>query len=503
MGRGQKSKEALSSAARVELIETFIPQKVGYDSLDQKSPTATFKRYRYSDYDGSLIETEDGFIKKFPMILGDNGEPWDLGNLYLHWKLADLALSDPPNIATLRNIAANLCMFLRWIENEQKAGKSIHELYFPEIAAERVTYRYRRYLTKAIRLQTISPGVAKARMSIVVGFYKGLIKGGLVEDAAIQNKPYESKIMGIPVVSSSGLERIKFVETTDLSIIAPRNLHDPDLIAEEGGKLRPLGDDEQEVIIKALRTNKNRELELMIFTSLFTGARIQTVCTLRIKHIHDLLKTNEKAIKCNSNTELKLKVGVGTSIDVKGQSRYGKAYRLFMPAKLAQMLLDYASSERARSRRKKSFYGDTEENYLFLSRNGTPFYTSRKELIDRQNKDTSKRVSYKNRVDFPVSEGQSVREMLKRLHKHILREHDPTFKQFRFHDLRATYGLNYVKDMLDAGVKPSQILQDLMTRMGHANIQTTMGYLKYAERNDEIKTVTTAHYKRLTRYSSQ
>jgi len=482
MSKGNKSKEPLNSSAHLSTIKTFVPQRVTYDEPNK----ATFAPYRFTDYKIQTSDIEDGIIRDFPVLFMGNGEPWDLGNLYLMWKMSEMALYDPPNVKTLHTYANHLLLYRRWIEHNQSEGGVVHDLHFPEDARERVTYRYRRYLLRQIRKTPppISIGVAKARMSTVVAFYRGLISGGLVEESRIQNPAYESKIAGIPVVTSLGLKRIIEVETTDLSIRKPSRESDPGFLSD-GGKLRPLSLSEQKIISTALSEYGNRVFELIMLTALTTGARKQTTCTLRVKHIRELLEKNK------SKNELLLKVGAGTSVDVKTKGN-NKFYRLHVPRQLAEMLINYADSADAAVRRKKSFYGNVDDNYLFLTEEGSPYYTSNAEIRDRQNPSYSTRISMKDRVNFSIKTGKAVNNLLGRLIKSIKLKH-AGFSKFQFHDTRATYGMNFVRYYISKGYSPDAIVEQLRIRMGHNNIQTTYGYLSYDKENELISALDDAY----------
>lgn len=386
-------------------------------------------------------------------------------------------------------------MYLRYIEHCQKKASPIHELYFPENAYERVTYRYHRYLKQLLRKnpQPISLGVAKARMGAVINFYKGLTKWNLIAESNLDNSPYENRVVGIPYSDHLGITHIKEIETTDISFRSPRKNVDNGFI-NDGGKLRPLTEEEQQIVFKALKENGNRTLQLIFWVAIFTGARKQTICTLRIKDLKNLMGK-----RLNEQNEVLIKVGEGTDIDVKLQNKYGKNYRLHMPHELAQILIEYTNSPQAIERRKKSFYGDNDDNYLFLNKNGSPYYTSTKEQIDRLYSKNEIRISLKNMGDFPIVNGQAITNFVNRLNQVILSQH-PNFIAFRFHDLRATYGMNYVRDSLNAGVKPSLVLNMLKARMGHSNINTTMIYLNFDDFSAQIDTLSLAHFNRLSSY---
>lgn len=165
-----------------------------------------------------------------------------------------------------------------------------------------------------------------------------------------------------------------------------------------------------------------------------------------------------------------------------------------MPIQLRDMLRDYMESEEHQERRSLSFYGDSRDNYLFLARNGSPFYTSLKEQSDRQDSKYSQRITAKDRVTFTVQEGNAVRNYLGRLIRDIRRDH-PDFNAFRFHDFRATYGMNFVRDADTAGVK--DVRHELKARMGHSNFETTQAYLKFDEENESVKEAIAYHHDRI------
>ncbi|MBU0562435.1 MAG: site-specific integrase [Gammaproteobacteria bacterium] len=486
MGFHQRSKQELNSSAHLSHIDVFYPSQCALTEHNAKT-TARFTPFRYTDTALQLSLVEDGVIRQFPIIIRGDGTFWDLGNLYLMHRFTELAKIEPPSIETIQGIAKHLMMYLRWIEHVRAQDAVIHELYFPDREELRVTYSYHRYLRRLLREnpQPISLGVAKARMQAVIGFYRGILHGGLVRESAISNAPYEAKAIGIPVVNSVGLQYIKQIETSNLTIKAPRRETVLGTI-KDGGNLRPLTEEEQNIVHAELDRYGNRAFQLMCFVALFTGARIQTVCTLRIKHLKDILKS--KPI----GGEFLLKVGPGTDIDTKNNVNY----RLHFPLKVASIVYEYIASEEHAQRRAKSFYGGSDENYVFLSRSGSPYFTSKREIKDRQEGSFSQRISPKDRVTFTIQKGYAVRNYIQRLTRDI-RCKNPDFNHFRFHDLRATFGMNFVRDADKAGNR--DVREYLRSRMGHKNFQTTQLYLNYDETNEAVQSVTVYHHDRLNR----
>ncbi len=484
MRSDKRSKEALNSSAHLSYIDVFVPSEVSLESEGSKQ-VGHFSPFRYHDLSIQLSPIEDGVVRKFPIILRGDREPWDLGNLYLIRKFTEMAKVEPPSVSTIQSIAKHLTMYLRWIEHQQSEGRAMHELFLPKEAEQRCTWSYYRYLRKLLRMGQDSPisvGVAKARMQAVVGFYRGLSLYELVAETALENPPYEGKLVGIPVVNSSGVQFMKAVETTNFAFRVSRR--DQIGTLKDGGNLRPLSEEDQTLILEYLAKSDNRVFQLMCLVALYTGARIQTVCTLRMRDIDSLMEQRSR------NGEVLLNIGEGTGVDTKNQ----KKYRLHVPIQLRDMLRDYMESEEHQERRSLSFYGDSRDNYLFLARNGSPFYTSLKEQSDRQDSKYSQRITAKDRVTFTVQEGNAVRNYLGRLIRDIRRDH-PDFNAFRFHDFRATYGMNFVRDADTADVK--DVRHELKARMGHSNFETTQAYLKFDEENESVKEAIAYHHDRI------
>ena len=90
----------------------------------------------------------------------------------------------------------------------------------------------------------------------------------------------------------------------------------------------------------------------------------------------------------------------------------------------------------------------------------------------------------------------AVRNYLSRLIRDI-RQKDPDFNAFRFHDLRATYGMNFVRDADASGAK--DIRDELKHRMGHSSFNTTQNYLNYDESNEMVRKATAYHHERIYR----
>jgi len=283
----------------------------------------------------------------------------------------------------------------------------------------------------------------------------------------------------ISYLKQSGGVGHKLVQSHDARIkVHPKSeLPSQNLILDDG-RLRPLPPDEQEMLFSVLGNHKNTEMVLIFIFALTTGARIQSVLTLRHKHFR---------IDTNPDSSVPLAIGRGTSVD----SKYSKKQVLIIPSFIQKRLATYSYSERSRNRFEKycesrNIQASDEamgECYLFLSNRGHPFYDSKSDLFKREQ--SQERTNLRT--------GDSVRKFIKH---HIFPIMEKAFGEqyhFEFHDLRATFGMNLVdacKILVDKSeMKASEVVPFVQSRMNHSNSKTTENYIHYRERNKQAEEV--------------
>ena len=180
----------------------------------------------------------------------------------------------------------------------------------------------------------------------------------------------------------------------------------------------------------------------------------------------------------DSNGFIRLPIGAGTGIDTKFQ----KPMTLLVPNWLVQDIKIYINSEQARQRRLKSNYGDSDKNYVFLTKFGTPFYTSKAEQQELTEKIKASELFTEK---LKLYEGEAVRSYLKIVLLPAIRLSDTQFQSFKFHDLRASFGMNLLESQLQhlpEGHSALTAVEYVQARMGHSNINTTLQYLDYKSR---------------------
>lgn len=327
MGNKLKSGQArYRSVARIVKLATFRLHKV--------------KANTHNDF-CIEFEPEDDIYFNFPVLIQSNGIPWEIGNLYL---LLRVKLEINHNEQTFYSIANQLLDYLRFLEDY-----NFDYLSFSKNKRLSVIARYHRLLVEQIEEGKISRNTASRRINTIINFYRLLIEEKVISEQHIKSAPFTDVYKYIMVDNDFGVKRQLKIRSHEYAIKIPKKAVNSEFI-QDGGELRPLTVSEQEQLLLALKESA-REYQLIFYFALFTGARLQTVCTLRIKHID-----NEP----DSMGFVKIFVGAGTGIDTK----YRKNMTLLVPEWLIHDILIYTNSDRAKARREKSFYGDTEENYI-------------------------------------------------------------------------------------------------------------------------------------------
>lgn len=437
-------------------IKRAIKQSIGREALSY--------HYRF------VIEEKSGTgfnYNRFPIVLDRAGAPWQLGTLFI---LSKLEGTSQPNMSTFQSLADDLGAFKEWLDQHDRPDELLYN--FPQLKLRRTTYRYRGFVKQQIDAQELSASTAKRRMSTVIAFYEWLVGNGYFTP---EHPLWEEKQYQLFFTNSKGFSISKPIRTTDISIRTAK-AEDPWAgTIQDGGKLRPLSEKEQQWVLEAADAKGNTEAYLLQLFMLATGARLQTACTLRVRHFTQERPAFSKAFGGGGEV-FKLKAGPGTGIDTKND----KQGVLHIPRALYEALHTYALSERARRRRERTPGGDNPEQYLFLTQQGSPYYQSK---ADRLRFDPDLSIRHQKT-------GQPLRQFLKEQAIPYIRErHAPAF-HYRIHDLRASFGMNMVETqtaLVQKGVvtlhKARMNVKDLMW---HESLTTTDLYLNYRSQMDAM-----------------
>ena len=392
----------------------------------------------------------DNFLH-YPLLVNSDGSLWKHGNLYL---LSKLKAYSKPSPKTLDSIAIDLKNFKEWCDTED-----VNYLKTPRKVL-RPTYMYRGYLQELLRDGKISANTVKRRISAVIGFYKYLID---VENIKFKFPLWEAGITSITYQDRQGFTQSKQVNTTDVGKVVSTS--NPDLFddaIEDGGRLHPLPQEKQKILFQTLKEIGNTEMTLGFLIALTTGARMQTVYTLRRKHF---VRVPDK-----EENEIKIRVGYGTHCDTKFQ----KQHTLLMPKWVYDKVKVYLNSPRASNRLEKSkhIFDSNELQYAFLNRSGVPYYSSADDLYRKLYRD--------------APNGNAVRQFIHTTIKKELAKKGEKL-DFSFHDLRASFGMNLFDKLMpmvkNKEIELTKLLIEIKERMGHSSLTTTEKYLNFRDRH--------------------
>ncbi|MDP6000436.1 site-specific integrase [Acinetobacter bereziniae] len=395
------------------------------------------------------------YCPRFPSLIKSDNTVWHLASAYFNHLLIDQRKST----ALLESVASDLIDFLRFLENTE-----LDILYLPPKPEKRVTYQFHTSLLQRIRLGLISPSTARQRMNRILRFYDFLISENVFTSEELKNRPYEKIRTYVSCISATGDVYKKQVDTSNLKIRhSPRPSYGDEII--DGGRLHPLSMIEQQIFLKYLEQYGSRDFQLICYMALYTGARLQSICTLRAFHIKELLT---KQMPNSVDDTYSIRIGGKSIIDTKG----GYEHNLKVPAWLIQDIDQYLSSESWKQRASQSLYKVEDENYVFLTKHGNPYYTSIKEIEDRNLQLFSKKIK------FSIHRGNAARQALTKL-INLMHKNKEDIKTFTLHDLRATFGVNLLLSASKHVNDIDKILPYIQSRMGHRNIMSTIHYVRY------------------------
>ena len=401
-------------------------------------------------------------FRKFPIVLNADGSPWEPAVLWLK----DKALSNPTKSSSLLPIAQGLRDYKLFLDDfglEWNDFSSVEKLLRP-------TYLYLTHLSGLIASGEIKPSTANRRMSTVIGLYRFAQHDHRLKFKP-SNEPWAEKTIGLRYRDSKGFNRIKEVVTTDLRIRVPSGEDALSDTIEDSGKLRPLTVEEQQALVGALRKLGNTEFSLMHYLGLLTGAREMSIMTLRLKDF-------QLAPSAISSWPYKVRCGPGTGVDTKFDKT---GVYLNIPKALYRMLHVYGLSERAKKRRAKSRLADSPLNYLFVTRQGNPYYEA------KDDRNAVSETTTPLRRTSP--QGQGLRGFITKQVIPEVRKALPKF-HYKFHDTRATFGMNWVDHVMgteNAGKENYHwAIDQLRKLMWHKRTATTEKYLEYRRHRQHL-----------------
>lgn len=400
----------------------------------------------------------EGCVYNFPFLFNADGTPWIEANSFLLESLRNKSVKSRP-ADLVRVYADRLLNYALFCES-----KGVDWCDFSGVRiTHRPTYRYYAYLCDESGL---SPAVINQSTGVVYRFIKYVSRCWREID---MSRVDTVKSIKLYVGGDQGLARTVTVEVRSQTIRLPKEKQIPvGYCLDEGEKLRPLSNGELEKLLGAINhADWAAQERLIVMFALMTGARKQSVLTMRYAHARALERASIR-----SDGSYVLKAGPGTDIDTK----FNKPQTLYVPSQLAEEVVVFANSDISTERRKEfiarrrldGFGAEiwNESNvYLFLSEQANCFYMA---------KSDSRYASVKT-----LPRGQ----VTKSLQTKLARQVGLGFpRNFSFHWLRATFAYQLYQQLvphINAGklsyVDAVSIIQE---RLHHEDRQTTENYLK-------------------------
>ena len=395
-------------------------------------------------------------------------------------KLPLLFTEDGSSIRVANNWLIHLKANLRKKEVNTQAQALLHYFTFlndigmswdemPISLRLRPTYAFRKHLRDIFKRGELARSTANSYMGSVINFYKFY----LAREHFFAYPPFKYEVVRLHRSSSHEYMKNHFihVDTTDLRLKLPNDSRYFGL----SRKLVPISSNEWKVVESVYKTRGigvststgdgnevplSEECKLAIDLSRYSGLRRSEIISLRAKQIYKP-STEQLKKKYLINTE-------GLLLDPRQgiETKNGTIRTAEIHSELMQTLYDYINSSRyiKRKKRYQELYPENKDNPPFLlNQNGKPF--ADKTLDARW-------CEIRNAV----------------------RKELPNFSH-KFHNLRSTYAVERLKELLNSGLKEGKALDYLQSVMGHKSRATLLGYLKFCE--EETMTANEVHEKAL------
>lgn len=404
-------------------------------------------------------------VYNLPFLINREGLPWNEANSFFLDLVEGEHIRKRPTERARRK-AAHLLDYKLFCEKND-----IDWLDFTaRRRSNRPTYRYFRYLLDEVK---IGPGSVNQRTGTIYQFYKYV--AAKWHDIDI-DRVDTCKDFCTVISTDYGNQLIANIKRSQTVRRSASSEVRSGFVRENGEELRPLTTKELQILLGDINGVRWSQLErLVIKTALTTGARKQSILTLRLRHLKIMLSKGPE-----KDGTFKLHIGPGSGVDTK----FDKKQVLHFPAKLINELSVFAFSKLNVDRRRKftlrfqeQFPDLTtprdEDIYLFLSEQGNCYYMSKSDLR------------------YPYVKSPPIGQMTDNLKRKLLTSSPQFPADFSFHWLRASFGYLIYQWLLpfiqNGTLKIGEEIQIIQRRMHHKNRETTENYLKlYSGLNEKI-----------------
>ncbi|EKN6193523.1 TPA: tyrosine-type recombinase/integrase [Yersinia enterocolitica] len=342
---------------------------------------------------------------------------------------------------------------------------------FPPIKSLKPTYRFRNEdLLRSVKEGKLAYSTANVYIHHVVQFYLWAAEEHYYSISE-NHKPFEIEFVNMRTDSTLAILMPKFsVQTSDLRIRVPKN--------SSSGQIRSLNPLSQKDLFEMSRILQQSALEIYLICNLGLqcGLRIGEASGLTVSALNQAVATS------NYNNRYQISIGPHNGVPTK----FSKTRTIEMPSNLLNALCNYAIDERRLLRLNKLHTTIKNQNESSTKKN-----TSLIKLSTLEKEQKNKKVAVENNEPLFISQRgipfspTTIYTQWGKLRSSIQKT-SPNFN-FKFHDLRCSYGTYRLNDLLHAGLEPAEALDLLMGWMGHNHESTTWQYLRYLKYKDALK----------------
>lgn len=403
------------------------------------------------------VRENEGDVYNFPVIFHRSGELWVEANSYLLNSVCQRQARSRPT-DDVRRKAGKLLDYLLFCE-EQGIDWADFSGKRPSL---RPTYRYYKNLVDRGDRSNV---VVNQYTGVVYDFYKFVSQNYHDIDLSRVDSVKQVRLL---IEGSRGLRTIEVEKRSQTRRTAGISPVPIGFVRDDGEDLRPLSNSQLSEFLRIIDSDGWSSFErIMLKVALMTGARRQSVLTLRLKHVKEL-----STAEVRSDGTCFIKAGPGTGIDTK----FDKPHKLYFPKQLVDDLEILVSSQIAVRRRKVfrarylSQYPDLGplvegDEYVFLSNQGNCYYMAKDD------------PRYRFVKSIPV--GQVVDTIRRKISSYASREFPSAFT---CHWLRATFAFQLYQllkpALLSGRLQYGEVISIIQHRMHHSDRSITEHYLK-------------------------
>lgn len=419
-------------------------------------------------------------VFNFPFLFHRSGLPWVEANSYLLALVQHKDMNARPTDDARRK-ASRLLDYLMFCE-----ANDINWLDFSgKRPSHRPTFRYYRHL---LDKGGKGPAVVNQHTGVVYEFYKFVAANWHPIDLSRVDNVKQIKLMLHTATGTRSMSVEKRGQTRPVPKKSPVPIG---FVRDDGEDLRPLTNQQLSEMLQVIDADDwSIQERLILLTALMTGARKQTVLTLRLRHLGVFGEDNLQ----KDGTYL-IHAGPGTGIDTK----FDKPQVLRFPKQLADDLTLWVNSPLAAKRRsmfvramEKDFPElppiSDDDLYVFVSDQGNCYYMAEDD------------------PRFPIVKSRPTGQVTETIKRKLMKRVSGRFPtSFTYHWLRATYAYQLYQHLIpllkNGSLQPGEEISYIQARLHHADRETTENYLKLFSMHSEKLAAQESYEKRLFRFS--